>query len=398
MSNKSIIYFLILTTNIIFSQTLNDTLNITAKNILTKKISFENSEGFVADVLDKLAHDHKLKISYSGSSINHTKLKPNKFNNISVSNLLESLLSNTNFDYTVIGEFIVIVKKKKNPADTSRTKPINIKNNIAKHIYIDSTRKNLKISKLEIHKLHKIYRHEASKLGKIPKKTQPILLKNDLFIGFSESILKNYFRTTSNTSLNWESELNYKIKSQISSSNNFEIGYANSNLLFSIGISNTNYKNTIQILTPTFGRDLSLENFEQKYRIITIPVKMVYLKKYKTHFFGFGMALKTNYITIKEENKRIFEEYHEHANFNSRYYYNTFPSAPSAAISVEYGKKITNKILQNSSLTYESYIAPFAKNSLYTLYPHSFSIKIGIIYLFNKNVNDVVISKKTLTQ
>lgn len=380
-----------------------------SETFLAKKINFSWKGGKLTELLDQLGEEQGLKFAYSEDKIENIGIAAKTFSRTSLSEMLESILKNSEFNYLIIGRTIAIVRDVKAPEKNtpSATNPNSrITQGNESHIYPTSSLSN-RLSSEEEKLLRKIYgkelrwkaRHSSEPTEKSNDSIEPRrktyaaipLIKGKSWFIRANLGLDNYFLRYRNVSpFSWKNDLDFTAKPKRTLFAEAEAGvfYKTFILATGIGFHKLYLENTFKdpkVLASPPGPtppDIKEKSVTENYSVLTIPLHALIYKKLRTVYFAGGGGVRLNFIK-RTSTKGNLKEYYNLRSQTDKFTEKKSAIAYGFSLRAEAGFKATERILLCGGLESTFLVSPYFKNSLYKFYPHSLSFKLSVVYFLH---------------
>lgn len=367
-----------------------------AKELLAKEIAYGNTQTLLSESLRNLAQQTQINIVFSESVLGKTPTKRIPNAKRSVQQTLELLLSETWFDYLVIGHNVAIVTTTKRdiPIKQDSTKKL-----ISRHIVSNSDYSFDHIPARERRMMRKILLKELAQqqLKIVEKKDTTFVVpikypQAKVYAQLGFPIYTTYNR--SQATKIWKSDLSYKSHAKLSLSlrSGMEVHlkkyYITAGIAFQRFDVQANWIDSSDIppveVPPAgpAGKPKKKEALDQ-YLMFSIPIAIGYPFHFKKHTFSPTLGFNYTYVRYGKKSPKKFEKYYKLKNNDAKYTEQTYRHLLAASLGLSYDYEISSDWSFKSNLEYTFFINPIASNSLFKTYPHHLSLHFGMVYLLD---------------
>jgi len=403
----------------------------TSESILNRRINFSHPKASLDSVLIRLSSEQNIKISYSYDKTKGISIPGNSFTSQEISYILSSTLSNTGLNYMLVGKIIVIFPEEKkkepleSPMDTSKvqskgtnttsTSPTTSANaSPTNHIYHPNDNlEQLPLS--ERRKIRKLYEDELRwsmrfrKFGnkkeedtssteeedREVRKAEYKFIKRDkdyypFFISGKLGLIDYHPKIEERSTVSWESQLNFTSSaSTIKVHPIVSVGYMNRFMKLEVGVTSQRFSysgrgSQIYPKGKSGKADTVFVNFSDTYSITTIPLELIFFKRWNKVYTGIGGGFQIGFIKAIQATPNKLKAYLAKLDETASYYefMNKFTWANS--LKLEVGYWLHPKFAISLDVQYLMYWKPFTESYFYDLYPNSFMTNVSLLYFFNK--------------
>lgn len=385
-----------------------------SESILQKKLDFQWNGGSLSAALNKIGSEHKIKFSFSNSRIEDVQTSSISYYQIKLFDLLNLLFKNTGFNYVLVGRLIAVYKDETNinipnvPADSSLAVTDTIYKKKPSPVYSPSSTGYL--SEYERKLLNKIYKEElqwaahhrkeqqksnSDSIDTESRKDYTIRKRKDYryFILLSGGYPTNQIKWKDNTRLPWREDLKWDSKWENNFYPELQVGVQVKNFLFSTGIGfqkfsiENSFTETIRKGPPNFPPPPVFEyiphTVREEYRMVSIPISVIYHRQWKNWWLGIGGGAKLNFVSGNKVMSKRFEKYYTDTLGVGSYSENYNSLIPSLLADATVGYIFGGKFTLAGGISYNYSLAPVYENSLYSLTINSLVYRMGGYYRFN---------------
>lgn len=362
--------------------------------LLSKEIVYANTQTLLSESLRELAKSTQTNIVFSESTLGTTPARIIPKGRRSLQQVLELLLSDTWFDYLVIGHTVAIVTATKR----DKPKTDSTQRAVSRHIVTNVNQSFDHIPPKERRLMRKILLQELDQRQlKIVEKndtTYVVPLQYPQHKAFVQLGMPLYTLQHRSASTAWKSDLSYKSHARLSLATRFgfEMHHKKYQLSAGIGFQKLGVEATwidsseippIEVPPASPAGKPKYKAALDQYLITNLFISAGYPLHYKKHCFSPTLGLTYSYVRYGKKSPKKFEKYYKLNNADAKYVEQTYRHllAPNLGLCYEY--KLSPQWSLKSNLEYVFYINPIASNSLFKTFPHHFSIYFGIAYSLN---------------
>ena len=433
MTKWIILFFFISLKNISFSQNSETTtLHKVSESILEKKISFNSSNSNLEKLLLALSVEQNLKISFSNSRLKSIPTVAIKFTNTSTNIVLNKILEKSGFDYLLVGRNIVIIERKQLNIKPDSTPLIKAKETLVKDISgIDTVFQNSKnknsnklavshiynpnqnLNKLPLKlilELRKSYEKElkwAKKYEQFQSKNKLISkdtivikkpLENDpmqdfgYFLKVDVGLLTTKTFYINKTEHNWKNDIKYKENFDNTLYPAIRAGLFYKKFMVGTGLIYQHLTIHVDVVEPikknpqannNSGKKDSIHTaYQNKYSFWSVPLNIIYLKKFNRFFIGGGIDFTLYFYNINENEQVFLGRYFEEKKLEQNFYYKKNNLNYGIGFNIQTGFHLNENFIISANASYIKTINPISENTIFNFTANYSTINFSVIYFW----------------